>query len=264
MASGLARGAKARGKRIAFGDKRNIIFSQWSSTVFRNNPNIAHPGDETASDVEWIDFYKGNRRYNSLHSSHTKWVWNMDFRPTPGELFFSPDELAFANKIKPGFVLVEPNLPRHKSVARNKDWGASRYYTVVSELVKKGHRVLQFDYDSVQVRCPGAVLVRTPSVRHALATLAKASLYIGPEGGLHHGAAAVGIPGVVLFGGFIPPTVTGYDTHINLTGDTKACGSLDPCPHCRAAMDKISVRDVLDAADRVLNATVDRNLSVGV
>jgi ADP-heptose:LPS heptosyltransferase len=83
--------------------------------------------------------------------------------------------------------------------------------------------------------------------------LARAKLYIGAEGGLHHAAAALGVPAVVLFGGFIPPLVTGYETHINLTGGAQeACGSLKPCDHCRKAMDAISVEEVAAAARTII------------
>ena len=60
--------------------------------------------------------------------------------------------------------------------------------------------------------------IKTKGFRHALAVPQNASLYIGPEGGLHHGVASVGVAAVVLFGDFIPPAVTGYSHHANLTG----------------------------------------------
>jgi ADP-heptose:LPS heptosyltransferase len=81
-------------------------------------------------------------------------------------------------------------------------------------------------------------------------------LYIGPEGGLHHGAAAVGIPAVVLFGGFIPPQVTGYKTHVNLTGGADFfCGSLQACKHCAEAMERIKSKHVCDAAKGFLECS---------
>jgi hypothetical protein len=60
--------------------------------------------------------------------------------------------------------------------------------------------------------------IKTKGFRHALAVPQNASLYIGPEGGLHHAVASVGVAAVVLFGDFIPPAVTGYSHHANLTG----------------------------------------------
>jgi hypothetical protein len=65
---------------------------------------------------------------------------------------------------------------------------------------------------------------------------------------MHHGAAAVGVGGVVLFGGFIPPQTTGYAIHANLTGGAEACGSLAACAHCRDAMDRIEVEEVVEHA----------------
>ena len=36
------------------------------------------------------------------------------------------------------------------------------------------------------------------------------NLYLGPEGGFAHAAAALSKPGVVIYGGWIPPQVIGY------------------------------------------------------
>src|SRR6185369_14162072 len=77
MATGLARGAHARGKRIAFGDGRNIIWDANSAAIFRGNPNIARPGSERDRDIEWLPYYKGHRIYNRL--GDRKWIWNLDF-----------------------------------------------------------------------------------------------------------------------------------------------------------------------------------------
>ncbi len=250
LATGMARGAKARGKRIAFGDGEKIIFSPWSEIVFRGNPNIAHPGDERDEDIEWIAHYKGSRLYNS--PSHGRWIWNLDFRPVPGELFFSDEELEFAEKVGSDFVVIEPNVPAHKSVATNKDWGAPRYDAVATRLAIEGRRVVQFIYPTARTKLIAAEQVKCPSFRHGLAVLSKAQLYIGPEGGLHHGAAAVNVPAVVLFGGFIPPAVTGYPGHTNLTGGAIACGRVQRCRHCQDAMNAISVQKVLLSAKRHL------------
>jgi ADP-heptose:LPS heptosyltransferase len=248
----MAKGANARGKRIAFGDGKKIIWGPWSEAMFRHNPNVARPGDEQAPDLEWIAHYKGHRLYNSLGAGR-RWIWNKSFHALPGELYFSDEELSFAEQAGAGFVLIEPNVPWQKTVAPNKDWGGSRYQAVAGKLLIEGRDVLQFVHPATRVRVPGRSLA-TPTFRHALAALARGSLYIGPEGGLHHGAAAVGIPAVVLFGGFIPPSVTGYPTHTNLTGGATACGKLRPCSHCKAAMSAISVEQVLLSARRYLGA----------
>lgn len=256
MAAGMAKGAAARGKRIAFGNYRQIIWDHHSETVFQGNPNIAPPGSEKDPDIEWIQYHRGHRIYNRQgrdSEGREVWLWNMRFSAKPGEIYFTDEEKEWAAQRGRGFVVIEPNVPAFKSVASNKQWPVERYQEVATALRRRGHKVIQFHHDHGRHKLDGLELVKTPTFRHALGVLANASLYIGPEGGLHHGAAAVGVPGVVLFGGFIPPAVTGYAGHTNLTGGAEACGSLRECEHCRVAMDRIGVPDVLGAAEVHLN-----------
>jgi ADP-heptose:LPS heptosyltransferase len=248
IGTGLARGAKARGKRIAFGDGQRILWDLHSAEMFRGNPNIAKPGVEGDKNLEWIPFYKGHRIYNRQDKAKNRWVWNLEFSPTPGEVFFDLNERRNGRRHGRGFVLIEPTVESWKSVAPNKDWGRDRYQEVVRRLRADGYRVGQFRHLKSQPLLEGVEKFKSTSFRDALSILSHAALYIGAEGGLHHGAAAVGVPGVVLFGGFIPPSVTGYETHANLTGGATACGSLSPCRHCRDAMAAISVDEVYEAA----------------
>lgn len=244
MATGLARGAAARGKRIAFGDGRRIIRGPWCEEAFRHNPNIAR---EVGPEVEWIPWYKGNRGYN--RPGDGRWIWNFTFAPTPGEFFFDEAERAFA--VERAGVLIEPNVPWHKSVAFNKDWGIRRYQALADRLRAAGVPVFQFSYG--KLRLAGVELVEVASFRQAAAALSGFELAIVPEGGLHHAAAAVGTPAVVIFGGFIPPSVTGYPFHVNLTGGARACGSWRACQHCREALDTITVEQVYGRAVELQN-----------
>ncbi|MES2033540.1 MAG: glycosyltransferase family 9 protein [Pseudomonadota bacterium] len=240
----MARGAAARGKRIAFGDGRKILWDKNSATMFQDNPNIAPPGAEGDRDVEWVRYYKGHRIYN--RQAANRWIWNLDFRPIAGEIVFDRNELRNRERAGRGFVVIEPGVEAWKTCAPNKDWGLSRYQLVADALRAQKRRIVQFRYAKGAPGLKGADRVDTLGFRDAVGLLSRASLYIGPEGGLHHAAAAVGIPAVVLFGGFIPPQVTGYPDHANLTGGAdKACGKLTPCAHCRAALDAILPVDVL-------------------
>lgn len=258
IATGLARGASKRGKRIAFGDGRRIKWGPYSSEIFRGNPNIAAPGCELDNDIEWINYYKGHRLYNIGHGN--RWEWNYSFRPKPGEVFLDKEEVTFAKKIGSEFIIIEPNVPWHKAQATNKNWGIDRYQAVASGLREEGYDVAQFAFG--RDRLSEVRVIETPSFRHSMAVLQRAQLVICPEGGMHHAAAAVRTHAVVLFGGFIPPEATGYSMHTNMVAGGKACGWLGPCLHCRAAMQSISVEDVLAAARRYLNAD-NLHLDVG-
>jgi hypothetical protein len=251
LGSGMARGAATRGKKIAFGDGKRIIWDQHSETIYRGNPNVAKPGSERDQNVEWRPFYKGHRIYNK--QAGARWDWNMEFRAAPGEVFFNNGEVRNGRRYGSGFVVIEPDVPSWKSVAPNKDWGREKYQAVADRLKREGHRVVQFRHSKGGPPLAGVDQLKTLDFRDSLAILSHAALYVGPEGGLHHGAAAVERPAVVLFGGFIPPSVTGYETHTNLTGGAEACGSIHACKHCKAAMAAISVDEVFAAAMERLN-----------
>ena len=257
MGSGVARGARVRGKRIAFGDGALIRHHQHAAQIYRGNPNVARPGDEGADDLEWVAHYPGRRLY--CEGRGERWQFFPGHGNRPGEVFFSDDELEFAEKCGiDGLVLVEPSVPRFKGHAVNKQWPVERYAEVAHRLDKIGVGCAQFRAPSPyeghklkQVRH-----VRPLTFRHALAALARVALYVGPEGGLHHGAAAVGTPAVVLFGGFVSPAVTGYEAHANIFTGGTPCGSFHRCEHCLQAMSAITVQRVFDAAREKLSCQI--------
>lgn len=255
LGSGMARGARARGKRIAFGDGRRILWHANAHQVYQGNPNVAPPGSERDRDIAWIWHYQGRRLYGTPRPGG--WEWNKGFHATPGEMFFTPQELArAAEKMPTGAVLIEPHV---KASAPNKRWGWDRYREVAHRLQLDGHHVVQFNYG--QRIIGGGTPVSSPDFRTSLAMLARASLYIGPEGGLHHGAAAVNTQAVVIFGGYIHPMTTGYASHVNLFGAHEACGNTGECSHCTQAMDRITVEQVFEAAKGILRETGSRLLA---
>lgn len=246
IATGLAKGAAARGKKIAFGNRLQLIWDHNSEQIFRGNPNIAFPGQERGQNVEWIQYFKGRRGYNKQGIGH--WKWNFGWKCIPGEIFLNDAEIKAGARQGSGFIVIEPNVEGWKSSSPNKDWGRTKYQEVANRLIADGHKLIQFTYPKGGMPLRGVKPVSTERFRDAMAVMRNASLYIGPEGGLHHGAAAVGIPAVVLFGGFIPPSVTGYDTHTNVVGSDWFCGSFTTCKHCIDAMASISVDMVYKAA----------------
>lgn len=256
IATGLARGAKARGVKIAFGEGNRLLWDRNSEVLFRGNPNIAFPGQERLKNVEWIPYYKGHRIYNE--QGKNRWLWNMDWRCIPGEIFFTKEEQKSGERAGKDFIVIEPNIEQWKSAAVNKDWGRENYEAVAEKLSGDGFELIQFRYQKGGPIIRNVKTVHTWSFRDAVSILRNAVLYLGPEGGLHHAAAAVGIPAVVLFGGFIPPSVTGYNTHTNLIGSDWFCGSFIDCAHCREAMRSISI-------DRVYRAVREQigNVSFG-
>src|SRR4029079_3225081 len=89
IATGIAKGAAERGERIAFGNGKKIIWGPYSEMIFRNNPNVARPGEENKQ-VKWFHYYKGSRIYNMAGGG--RWLWNYSFKVQPGEIYFDNSE----------------------------------------------------------------------------------------------------------------------------------------------------------------------------
>jgi hypothetical protein len=250
MGSGLARGAAARGRRVAFGDGRRIIWGGHCREIYRNNPNVAPPGSEGAGDLEWISYHPGRRGY--VKSGGGRFVFNPDFAAPRGEFFFDATEEAEAERAAEGargFILVDAYIPP-KPQSQNKRWHG--WQAVADHLRRLELDVRQFRRPDGSGMLAGVPGIETKSFRAAAAALARAGLYMGPEGGLHHAAAAVDLRAVVLFGGFISPLTTGYEGHVNFFTGGEACGSLRPCGHCRKAMRAIAPEAVVEAAEDLL------------
>ena len=176
-----------------------------------------------------------------------RWIWKAH-ECTPGEIFLTAAELAFAAPHRPQ-VVIEPTIKAGASP--NKDWGADRWQQFVRLAKKAGIRLTQLRPPGTRSLL-GASVITTPDFRRACAVLANARAYVGHEGGLMHAAAAVGVPAVVIFGGYISPAQTGYAMHRNLFTGGVPCGMRVACSHCAAAMAKITPEMVLSELRAIL------------
>lgn len=258
IASGMAKGAKARGKRIAFGDGNKIDWHPFAHQIFWGNPNVAPPGSERDPDIEWIANYRGSRPYNR-NANNTHWEYVPGMVKTPGEIFFKPEETEWAARqalrLNKRFVLIEPSVPHFKRMGINKQWPVKYYRTLAKVLRESGYEPIQFVYQppfGPSQDLPETTHFNTPSFRHSLALMKLAQFYVGPEGGMHHGAAAVGTPAVVIFGGYISPDITGYPHHYNHFTGGKACGKFEPCEHCATALASITVDQVFESCTQLM------------
>ncbi len=224
---------------------------RWSD-IWSGNPRLSAPGQR--GNVQILASSPGLRDYIASESD-TRWVWREWVCPV-GEIHLTPAEQAFAAPFA-GRVLLEPNLK--PGASPNKDWGWARWQTLADTLARGGQRVAQFAPPGARLLA-GIEPIRTPGFRAACAVLAHARLAILPEGGLHHAAAALGTPSIVLFGGFISPAQTGYPHQANLFTGGTPCGMRRPCRHCAQAMGRITAEAVLAEAGLLLDATRDTHL----
>lgn len=244
MASGQARVLHERtGRKVQVVDRHGE--RRWSP-IWEGNPKIARPSD--SGKFETVVNAPGTRPYHS-GKLEDRWVYNPTFRADVGEIYFTEAERDFASRYQPQ-VVVEPNLK--KKASPNKDWGWERWLAFAGMALERGMGLVQLGPAGTR-RLPGVALIETPSFRHACAVLANAGAYVGHEGGLHHAAAALHIPGVVIFGGFTPVELTGYPIHRNFgVGIGGACGMRRPCAHCAREMAAITPQRVFKELEDVL------------
>lgn len=216
----------------------------------------------------WSDLWNGvpyiinrpaGRRYSTLidgsgvrayiaAKTAERWTWR-PFGPTPAEIVFTPAELAFAEPYR-GMVMVEPNV---KAIGHaNKSWLWDRWQEVVRTVWPETLFLQCIPHGQQQV-LHGVSWVVTPTFRHACAVLSVCRAFVGTEGGLMHAAAAVGTPAVILWSEFISPDITGYAMHRNIRHAGKACGMRSDCPGCRASMEAITVEEVVQNLQEILN-----------
>lgn len=244
MLSGIAKRLHAAtNERVAFVSANGV---QRSDPLWNGLDYIAQRGEESRS---VILAGRAARPYYS-HMEGNRIIWRT-WDKQPGEIRLTDEERAWAKtflKDRPPFIVVEARFKASGGGGVNKYWPYWR------EAVEHGFA------NSKAQRMLGAEIMwmyDLPSFRHACAILERSIGYVGHEGGLHHAAAALGKPAVVVFGGYISPTVTGYETHTNLyIADEKyplGCGYVTPCEHCREAMSKITVEEVVNAVKEMVD-----------
>lgn len=249
IVTGLARRMQRRDPRpVRVLDRKGR--ARWSD-IWSGNPRLAAPGPGVA---QVLASGPGLRPYIARETA-TRWVWR-DWVCPVGEIHLTAGERAFATPFA-GRVLLEPNLK--PGASPNKDWGWTRWQGLADALARQGQRVAQLAPPGARLLA-GVDPIRTPSFRAACAVLAQARLAVLPEGGLHHAAAALGTPSIVIFGGYISPAQTGYPHQANLFTGGTPCGMRRPCRHCAQAMARITADAVLAEVRLLLDATRDTHL----
>lgn len=239
MASGEARKLhKSNSLPVLIVDR--IGRPQWSE-VWEGVPYIVRrPGGKA---VTRMLNAPGHRPYIAGKTANN-WTWR-PYKPIPAEIVFTAAEKAFAEPYR-GMVMIEPNVKANGH--DNKAWIADRWL----ELSRTRTDFVQCVSTPDQALPSHVLKVITPTFRLACAVLSVAKAYIGTEGGLHHAAAAVGTPAVILWSEFISPEITGYPTMTNLRHAGRPCGNRISCPSCRKSMEAISVDEVVQALEKLL------------
>ena len=238
----------ACGEAMAVGGKVKIMDKSGNvrkHAAWDNNPHIVQSSNEAAD--HHILNSPGARPYVKTVGA-TAWEFK-PYKPKPAKFYFTDEEQAYIDRLPADFVVIEPGL-KEKMESQNRRWDGDNFAMVTQYVNAKW---IQLGSVMPQL-LPNAEWICTPTPRHMAAVLSKAKAFVSHEGGLHHTAAAFGLQGVVIYGGFVSPQVTGYDMHHNLfVGDGLGCGKRVKCPHCTDAMNRITPQMVIDPLRKILN-----------
>lgn len=235
----VAEAHKRHGVRCVVGDGKQVFWSE----VFENNPKIAKTL-ENGERFAWVNNVPMNRPYIEAVTPD-RFIYRPEFRAVPGELYLTDEEI----RDKEDYILVEPHT-KDKLTGINKRWPWDRW----CEVVREPYRFVQTGPEEAKT-LPGVERVVTKTFREALSVLSGARLLLTTDGALHHAAAALGVPAVVIWGGVASPVNLGYESHINLWSGSVPCGTHRFfCSHCREALEAISVEQVKEALSAVYSA----------
>ena len=203
-----------------------------------------------------FESFTGKRPYIDYRkSSSSNQVLFPDYRPKPGVIQFTEEEKAQANQMvpyEPGSrrIYVEPHVKGTYS-DQNKRWPWEYWIELVRELKAAGHQVVQLSRPELS-GLPFIPRMGSEDVRVSLAAMRACDVLVCSEGLLHHAAAALKVPAVVIWGARTDPKILGYEGQLNLTSGTDYCGSRTKCQHCQEAMDRITPAQVQEAIEDLL------------
>ncbi len=218
---------------VVFGNGERVYYEE---EIFSGNPKISRIG----KGATWVANFPGSRPYiQEIDTAKKFYTFNPNYRAPYGKIYLTEQERSWAaEQVKGDFILVEPftkePIGGFLYLGRNKRWD-------------KWEQLLKLDYPWLQVgqKPPMTRQVPTKSFRRAMALIERARLVITTDGAVHHAAAALGVPAIVLWGGVVSPRVLGYPTHINVWNGATPCGTFGhECDHCKEAMRSIALDQV--------------------
>lgn len=215
LSTGIAKRIHAEtGQKVRFGNGRDV---HWDDQIFQGNPKISK------TEGVWVPDYPSCRPYiKGMKGSRI--IFNDDYRAEAGEIY----GIEATDQYLTDYIFVEPNTKLDYAAGINKAW-------------RGWDELFRHDLPWVKNDQHG-------TFRDALRVLAGCRLFVGTDGALHHAAASLGIPAVVIWTGFSSPRHLGYSTHVNIHDGSEPCGTFHrECPHCKRKSDQITPEEVLSA-----------------
>lgn len=156
----------------------------------------------------------------------------------------------FTSKEK--FVCMQGTETKSSTLVKNKQWNKDKMKEVSS--------ILSSRYKIIQVGLPGEnLLPNTVDMRgkftfaELAACLKESQFFIGQEGFIMHLARSQDTRSVIIYGGRIKASQSGYPCNENIetNPDCSPCWQNNHCDYDRTCLKDITVKDVVNAIERI-------------
>jgi hypothetical protein len=156
----------------------------------------------------------------------------------------------------PPFVLLEPFPQDRYNV--NRQWPLRKWQALITLL--HGRRIPIYGFEHrFAAEIDYLPRITSENFRMACALMQRAVVTVMLEGGLAFGAAAVGAPAIVLWGGCVSARTLAFPEHVNIVDDQPEtpCGTqFTPCAHCTRAWQNLSAEYVADVVESVYRSAL--------
>jgi ADP-heptose:LPS heptosyltransferase len=145
---------------------------------------------------------------------------------------------------------------RASTFTPNKDWPNAFWDDLLARLAVRG-TIIEVGSESSESLIEPAGSYRNlrgqTTLPELVAAIAAADLHVGPITGTVHIAAAMGIPSVVIYGGYEPPVCTAYPGNIGLYSPVECapCWLKTPCPYGKKCLHMITPDQVEASVNRL-------------
>mgnify|MGYP001417209857 CR=1 FL=1 len=252
MTSGHVRRIKKNNPQIQVLINSPFNTTQFYKSIFYNNPYITHEENFKKN----ISSVKINRvESGKIDKEKNIIFWHNERVSEVGDLYPTIEEIKFAeefinqakndwvakNKKRPKAIVYISDTSKSISFSKdnkkdiynhsvNKEWGKNKWDQFIN-LIKNDYLIVKSAQSKVnELSDVYSVVCDFRSVK---SIMDKSDFFVGNEGGLSHLWATTRKKGIVFFGHWIPPYLTGYSFHINISvNDNKHCGSLKICKDC--------------------------------
>lgn len=232
------------------------------SDIFKNNPYISQEfGNERSIPLQLnnpqSNYCKQDTPERAVHRydrhiiEQICEIYGINDPKLKCELYFDDEEIDSIEKLlgdKKDFIVIEPQSNDEYTV--NKRYPLSKWQYVADQLIKDGHTLVQIGRSTSTKKLDGVIdLTGQTTFREAAAVIGLSKLFVSSEGGLMHAANAVGVMSVILYTGFIHPTMTSYpeNTNIWIGKNHGPCGFKVQCQACSEDADTHDPIEIVEA-----------------